>query len=102
MSNPLAWSGGAERFVAWPVTLIVLGETLRRRSAGWAVGLMLLLFVDEILVPETLFVAAPALACVVAAESSTADRGRACGPLCGSPAGVLAPGSLPRPCGRRS
>ena len=51
-----------------PVALIVLGETLRRRSVAWAVGLTLLLFVEEILVPETIFVAAPALACVVAAE----------------------------------
>jgi hypothetical protein len=68
MSNPSSWIAPAERFVAWPVTLIVLGETLRRRSVGWAVGLTLLLFVGEILVPETLFVAAPALACVVAAE----------------------------------
>ncbi len=62
------WSGPAERFVAWPITLIVFGETLRRRSAGWAVGLTLLLVAEEILVPETIFVAAPALACVVAAE----------------------------------
>ena len=68
MSAPPAWSNPAERFVAWPITLIVFGETLRRRSAGWAVGLTLLLVVDEILVPETIFVAAPVLACVVAAE----------------------------------
>jgi hypothetical protein len=57
-----------ERFVAAPVVFIVLGETLRRRSVIWAVGLTLLLFVEEILVPETAFVAAPALACVVAAD----------------------------------
>ena len=62
------WSAPAGRFVAWPITLIVFGETLRRRSAGWAVGLTLLLVVDEILVPETIFGAAPVLACVVAAE----------------------------------
>ena len=57
-----------ERFIGLPVALIVLGETLRRRSAAWAVGLTLLLFVEEILVPETAFIAAPALACVVAAD----------------------------------
>ena len=61
----LVWS---ERFMGLPVALIVLGETLRRRSAAWAVGLTVLLFVEEILVPETLFVAGPALACVVAAD----------------------------------
>jgi hypothetical protein len=56
------------RFVALPVIPIVLGETLRRRSVAWAVGLTLLLFVEEILVPETIYLGAPALACVVAAE----------------------------------
>jgi len=61
----LLWS---ERFIGLPVALIVLGETLRRRSPAWAVGLTLLLFVEDILVPETLFVAGPALACVVAAD----------------------------------
>jgi hypothetical protein len=61
----LLWS---ERFMGLPVALIVLGETLRRRSPAWAVGLTLLLFVEEILVPETLFVAGPVLACVVAAD----------------------------------
>jgi hypothetical protein len=61
----LLWS---ERFIGLPVALIVLGETLRRRSVAWAVALTLLLFVEEILVPETIFVAGPALACVVAAD----------------------------------
>ena len=61
----LVWS---ERFIGLPVALIVLGETLRRRSVAWAVGLTLLLFVEEILVPETLFVGVPALVCVVAAD----------------------------------
>jgi hypothetical protein len=58
----------SDRFIGLPVTLIVLGETLRRRSIAWVVGLALLLFVEEILVPETLFLAGPALACVVAAD----------------------------------
>lgn len=61
----LLWS---ERFIGWPLALIVLGETLRRRSVAWVVALTLLLFAEEVLVPETIFVAAPALACVVAAE----------------------------------
>jgi hypothetical protein len=61
----LLWS---ERFIGLPVALIVLGETLRRRSVAWAAGLTLLLYVEEILVPETVFVAVPVLACVVAAD----------------------------------
>jgi len=68
MGQPAPTLQWPERFMALPITLIVLGETLRRRSVAWAVGLTLLLFVEEILVPETIFVAAPALACVVAAE----------------------------------
>jgi hypothetical protein len=61
----LQWS---ERFIGLPLALIVLGETLRRRSVAWAVGLTLLLFAEALLVPETIVLAAPALACVVAAE----------------------------------
>ena len=57
-----------ERFVAGPLTLILLGETLRRRRPGWAVGLVSLVFVQAILVPETSFLAAPVLACVVGAD----------------------------------
>ncbi len=66
--RPLLDSLGFERFIGVPVALIVLGETLRRRSATWTVGLTLLVFVEEILVPETIFVAGPILACVVAAD----------------------------------
>jgi hypothetical protein len=58
----------SERFILVPVTLIVLGETLRHRSAVWAVGLTLLVFAQEILVPETIFLSGPALAVVVIAE----------------------------------
>ena len=61
----LQWS---ERFIGLPLALIVLGETLRRRNVAWAVGLTLLLFAEALLVPETIVLAAPALACVVAAE----------------------------------
>lgn len=61
----LQWS---ERFIALPLALIVLGETLRRRSVAWAVGLTLLLFAETLLVPETMALTAPALACVIAAE----------------------------------
>jgi hypothetical protein len=59
---------GSERFIGVPLALIVLGETLRRRSVAWVVGLTLLLFVYEILVPEMVILAGPALACVVAAD----------------------------------
>ncbi|AYE95604.1 hypothetical protein C0J29_13175 [Mycobacterium paragordonae] len=61
----LQWS---ERFIGLPLALIVLGETLRRRSAAWAVGLTLLLFAETLLVPETIVLTAPTLACVIAAE----------------------------------
>jgi hypothetical protein len=61
----LVWS---ERFMGWPVLLIVLGETLRRRRVAWVAGLALLLVAEEILVPETLFIAGPVVACVVAAD----------------------------------
>jgi hypothetical protein len=57
-----------ERFLGAPIVFIVLGETLRRRSVKWVTGLTLLLFVEEILVPETVFVVATALPCVVAAD----------------------------------
>lgn len=69
----LLWS---ERFLGVPVVLIVLGETVRRRSVAWAVGLTLLLFLEEILVPETIFVAGPALACMVASDLVQRRPGR--------------------------
>jgi hypothetical protein len=67
-ASPMGKLVGFERFIGLPLALIVLGETLRRRSVAWAAGLTLLLFVEEILVPETIFIAGPILACVVAAE----------------------------------
>jgi hypothetical protein len=56
------------RFMLVPVILILLGEMLRRRSAGWCAAFMLVLFSQVILVPETLFLALPALLTVVAAD----------------------------------
>jgi hypothetical protein len=56
------------RFVAVPVILVLLGETLRRRSPGWCAALMLAVFVQAISVPETLFLALPVLLVVVAAD----------------------------------
>ncbi len=60
------------RFILVPVALMVLGETLRRagtpRARGWCVGLVLLLFVSAILMPETAFLAAPAVVVVAAAD----------------------------------
>ena len=75
---------------------------VRRRSAGWAVGLTLLLVVEEILVPETIFSPRRSWRVWWRRRLSIADRGRTCGPVCGSPAGASAPGSPPRPYGRRS
>jgi hypothetical protein len=56
------------RFIVMPVALMVLGETIRRRSARWCVALALLLLVQAILVPETSFFAVPAIICVAAAD----------------------------------
>jgi hypothetical protein len=56
------------RFMLVPLTFVVLGETLRRQSRAWCVGLTLLLFGQVILVPETSFLAAPAFAVLVAAD----------------------------------
>jgi hypothetical protein len=61
----LMWS---EKFLGLPIALIVLGETLRRRSAVWAAGLTLGLFAQVILVSETIAFVPPVLACVVAAD----------------------------------
>jgi hypothetical protein len=58
----------SERFIGVPVSLIVLAETLRRRSVAWAAGLTLLLVAQEILVPETIFMSGPALAVIVLAD----------------------------------
>jgi hypothetical protein len=56
------------RFILVPVILILLGEMLRRRSFGWCVAFMVAAFSQVILVPETLFLALPALLAVVAAD----------------------------------
>ena len=68
ITSPGTVTNNVYRFVVLPVIPIVFGETLRRRSVGWAVGLTLLLVVEEILVPETISSGAPVLVCVVAAE----------------------------------
>jgi hypothetical protein len=56
------------RFIAAPVILVLLGETLRRRSVGWCAALMFAIVVQAVLVPETLFLALPVLLVVVAAD----------------------------------
>ncbi len=56
------------RFVFVPLTAILLGATLRRRSPWWCAGLVIALFAHAVLVPETSFFAIPALVCVVAAD----------------------------------
>jgi hypothetical protein len=56
------------RFILVPLTLLLLGETLRRHRGIWCIGLVLVLFVQAIMVPETGFLAIPALACVFAAD----------------------------------
>jgi hypothetical protein len=56
------------RFIGIPVILVLLGETLRRRSLAWCTALMVVVFVEAVLVPETLFLALPVLLVVVAAD----------------------------------
>ncbi|GIH14132.1 hypothetical protein [Rugosimonospora africana] len=63
------------RFMAVPLAVIVLGEAIRRNSRAWYVGLVLVLFVQAVLVPETSFFALPALACVVAVDVVHRDPG---------------------------
>jgi hypothetical protein len=62
------------RFILVPLTLVLLGEALRRRSGAWCVALVLVLFGQAVLVPETSFLAVPGLACVVAADVVHRDR----------------------------
>ena len=57
-----------------PAVLVVLAATLGRNSARWCIGLMTMLFALEILVPETLFLALPTAAVVVAADFVDRDR----------------------------
>lgn len=56
------------RFFAAPLILVLLGETLRRRSLGWCTALMIVTFVEAVLIPETMFLALPVLLVVVAAD----------------------------------
>jgi hypothetical protein len=56
------------RFIIVPVSLVLLGEMLRRRSFGWCAAFMIVLFSQAILVPETLFLVIPALLVVAAAD----------------------------------
>ena len=56
------------RFILAPVILVLLGEVLRRRSLGWCAAFMVVLVSQAILVPETLFLAIPALLVIVAAD----------------------------------
>ncbi|GAA3199005.1 hypothetical protein GCM10010532_018180 [Dactylosporangium siamense] len=56
------------RFILVPLVLILLGETLRRRSGLWCVGLIAVLFVAAVLVPEMSFLVLAVLACVVASD----------------------------------
>jgi hypothetical protein len=64
------------RFLLVPVALVLLGEALRRPAVGWSVGLVLVLFVQAVLVPETGFLVLPAIGCVVAADLVHRDPGR--------------------------
>ena len=64
------------RFILAPVILVLLGEMLRRRSFGWCAAFMFVVFSQAILVPETLFLALPALLVVVAADLTHRTPGR--------------------------
>ena len=56
------------RFIFVPVALVLLGEVLVRRSFGWCAAFMAALVGQAVLVPETVFLALPALLVVVAAD----------------------------------
>lgn len=56
------------RFILVPISLVLLGESLRRPTARWSVALSVLLFVQAVLIPETTFLAIPALSAVLAFE----------------------------------
>jgi hypothetical protein len=56
------------RFLFVPLTLILFGETIRRRSGPWAAALTVALFVQSVLAPETSFLVLPVLGCLVAAD----------------------------------
>ena len=62
---------------------------------AWAVGLTLLLFVEEVLVPETIFVAGPGSPLRVGPRSSGADPGPACYGRGGSLPTITAPAKRP-------
>jgi hypothetical protein len=56
------------RFIAAPPTLILLGESLRRRSARWCVALTLTLIAGVLAVPEMAYLAGPAVLVIVLAD----------------------------------
>ncbi len=62
------WVPAQIRFIFVPLSLILLGAALSRRSRWWTFGLVFALFAQAVMAPETSFLAAPALACVVAAD----------------------------------
>jgi hypothetical protein len=63
------------RFIFVPVSLVLLGEMLRRRSFGWCSAFTVVMFIQAVLVPETLFLALPALLVVVAADLTHRNPG---------------------------
>jgi hypothetical protein len=58
----------APRFVLVPAALVLLGEVLKRRSRWWCALFMVVLFAQTIAIPETSYLALPALLVVVAAD----------------------------------
>jgi hypothetical protein len=63
------------RFILVPVSLVLLGEMLRRRSFAWCAAFMVVMFAQTVLVPETLLLALPGLSVVVAADLTHRNPG---------------------------
>jgi len=62
------------RFIAVPAVLVLLAEALRRGRLAWYVALTSVLFIQAVLIPETIFLVVPALLTVLAADLAGRDR----------------------------
>jgi hypothetical protein len=63
------------RFITVPLSLILMGEAIRRRTIGWIIGFTLALFVQAVLLPETSFLVIAVIVCLVGADLFGRGRG---------------------------
>ncbi len=71
----MGYAEGLFRFAFLPLVLVLLDQTIRRRSRAWCAGLGAALVVQAIVVPETALMAAGILATLVAFEWLGRARG---------------------------